>query len=1840
MIGLVQELAGSLRAAIRDKVANLEGAKLELRVVFHGPPLDILEKVFDLLVVDGGLRVQRGSGDEVLFPVLLQVPKLSQGRANPEIGISGVCDEAHLLTLRNSPHCPRYVALVPPGLHTNLSVSTTTSDLGLAAASNAGNATIEDWWRDEFIQELVRKSLLNGFKSPGPQLEQAKRMVEHAVRAADEIDRHRASRRLAWSIVARLFGIPVSTGRFSEQVCVVCGFPPSEDGELHAEEQKRVLHSVASVFVDDGFSAAVKKLKERAEEDVGEALDAFLGHLHAVCDVPPDFERASPFFYAPSIGDEFKAAPPWWLSFTVERWSELLEEDPPQGALQVECLNSLVPYGRGTTAVVRGMVELAINLENRGEEQTQVAVERQGGQRLGRTWQLAVRGKACVSDEEVPTHTTPIRYIASAEGYKPGSLKIVSLANWDPGLVVYCKTAIKTGVPKKARVRRGGPDFEAALLLSGRGRHYIELLVRDDVSVGSVATGNETTGLNEVHQDCAITKLSDHVLGFEVSVEEEGEYDLKFDRGNGQETLRFLLTSDETTAVGCKSEFEKLILRNRQLDKARAMADVQVERQLRIMDLQGWILDAKNIKCSFHPLVLAPDSARRWGTPNWQEDGGTILSLGRFLHDPRPAVGSMQPPRDFVEARVELASMIRGQDGTGVAEAAVLSDWMAKPESAEQVEKYLSSYLRWLESDPDSASWADLILAASLDADPSVLSHEPDAVLLSPLHPVRLAWQALAQQVLHAAYRTQPCPAASILDPDMVPDAIVLPLRTAAGGVKRQLFISVECSSDYWGVLWNGSRLDRIPARTELAPFDGEFGISVGGVSSGFSVSQVQRALDDVSEILSAKPVLNVAISSASGQSSACNEGVFTWCRERLGAGDGDDGRTGEGSLGVIGPRYVHFFDERKSSSRPDDASISNLAEDSSNTIRWFDRIPSAVKPDLGIFAQLETSAPSVDPMEAASPMGFGGLLRHRIRRQLIAGGGSFLSESRMGDAGPPTGEGLADKLSQAIAFLENHGHARAGYTFAPSVHAISAMLNERNADFAAVSSTAVDPACFLGSWLKGAYLWDYELPSYSQRAGDTNGYYLLSKVKPVDQEALRRVLGRLPGCGDLDDNKVSDVILEVARRGIPTVRGMSSGDSGAAGDLGLFLASRLLQDEFRAQGQHIGGLQPVLQDVDGRTVVSMILPVDPFRGYLDDMRRAIEKTSMGLRPDFLVASLSLTGPRIDCRLTPVEVKYRQSMAMTNQDCKDALSQACSLSSLLEAIRKRCEVAGSGSLLWKLGYQHLLLTMLDFGFRVYSQQWRAAASGQWTELHQRTSAAILAGELALEIDQQGRLIAFDGSPYSGPKDVDGDSFQETIVISQKDAAAIATGDPGALFEAIKKAVGQWNLLPSQRPAAGQMSKQDPQSIAGPATSAGDRTGGTIEGVKVEPSVGTTVQPEAVDIAKGKADEIEASAGEKSSGVEHGIRLHIGRTSGAFNEEERYLDICDTRLNQLNMGVVGDLGTGKTQLLKSLIYQIRQGAQDNQGVVPRFLIFDYKKDYSAEDFVTAVGARVVNPYRLPLNLFDVSGAETFPPWLDRYTFFSDVLDKIFSGIGPVQRMQLKQAVKSAYEAASEMGRQATLYDIHYQYRNLLGNKPDSPLSIIDDLVDMELFDPDQTKTSGFGDFFDGVVVISLNALGQDDRRKNMLVAIMLNMFYEYMLKLPKRKYRGVDPQLRTVDSYLLVDEADNIMCYEFDVLKRILLQGREFGVGVILASQYLKHFKAGGTDYREPLLTWFIHKVPNITPQELGALGLTKDLPQLADQVKSLANHYCLYKTANVGGEILRGTPFFEVWKPS
>ncbi|RYD26067.1 MAG: ATP-binding protein, partial [Lysobacteraceae bacterium] len=574
----------------------------------------------------------------------------------------------------------------------------------------------------------------------------------------------------------------------------------------------------------------------------------------------------------------------------------------------------------------------------------------------------------------------------------------------------------------------------------------------------------------------------------------------------------------------------------------------------------------------------------------------------------------------------------------------------------------------------------------------------------------------------------------------------------------------------------------------------------------------------------------------------------------------------------------------------------------------------------------------------------------------------------------------MADKVAACVGTMESLGDRRTGMRFAPNVNAVRDMLETRRTDFVAVSSSAIDPACFLGGWLEDAYLWDYDMPSYSHRAGDTNGYYLLSRVKQADREALSKALGRLPGCAAIEPDQVQDVLLEIARRGIPTIRGLAGDNAGATGDLGLFVAVRLLQDRFRLS--NIGeSLVPVIDGSGEDVTVCIIVPVDPFRGYFSDLARSLGKDRKDAslsRPDLLVIGVKLGADGVRIHLTPVEVKCRPGSVFPPSEVNDALEQARTFSRLLANMLPH----DGQPVAWALGFQHLLLSIIGFGMRVYSQHPDVVGrEAQWSSLHERIAAAILDPRPCVSVDQRGRLIIVDDSPRSGVRDRDDDGFDETITIGSADAGQVVAGDPLAFYDSVRARVGQWDLFPT----AGAFTTGLVQPHADPDVEDIPHAPPVDAGQQGVKEVSVTSEPTVVSVPVSPVAE---------AGTSTGIVLSIGTTVDSFRPGEVQLNISDTRLNQLNMGVVGDLGTGKTQLLKSLIMQISDASEANRGIRPRFLIFDYKRDYSSPEFVKATGARVVKPYRLPLNLFDTSAiGDAAAPWLDRFRFFADVLDKI-------------------------------------------------------------------------------------------------------------------------------------------------------------------------------------------------------------------------------------------------------
>ena len=343
----------------------------------------------------------------------------------------------------------------------------------------------------------------------------------------------------------------------------------------------------------------------------------------------------------------------------------------------------------------------------------------------------------------------------------------------------------------------------------------------------------------------------------------------------------------------------------------------------------------------------------------------------------------------------------------------------------------------------------------------------------------------------------------------------------------------------------------------------------------------------------------------------------------------------------------------------------------------------------------------------------------------------------------------------------------------------------------------------------------------------------------------------------------------------------------------------------------------------------------------------------------------------------------------------------------------------------------------------------------------------------------------------------------------------------------------------------------------------------------------------------------------------------------------------------NTGIIGTMGTGKTQFTKSLITQLYRNQHQNVSGAPiGILIFDYKADYVKEEFVQATKAKVFELHNLPFNPFALFGNK---PMLPRHTAeqFSATLAKSF-GLGPKQQSKILSLVMEAYALAgirpndnnSWTALPPTLRDVWELFISQEKIDYDSLYAALDKLAGFEIFEPMPEKTQSLYDSLDGVVVINLS--GYPEPIQNLVVALTLDLFYTQM---HQKGSSQLDGKYRQISKMVLVDEADNFMSQDFESLRKILKEGREFGVGTILSTQELTHFKTGDNDYSSLILSWVIHQVANIKSQDVRSIFNAKskqDEDSYMAHIRRLEKHFSLHVDGKKNIKKIKDLAFWEI----
>lgn len=377
-----------------------------------------------------------------------------------------------------------------------------------------------------------------------------------------------------------------------------------------------------------------------------------------------------------------------------------------------------------------------------------------------------------------------------------------------------------------------------------------------------------------------------------------------------------------------------------------------------------------------------------------------------------------------------------------------------------------------------------------------------------------------------------------------------------------------------------------------------------------------------------------------------------------------------------------------------------------------------------------------------------------------------------------------------------------------------------------------------------------------------------------------------------------------------------------------------------------------------------------------------------------------------------------------------------------------------------------------------------------------------------------------------------------------------------------------------------------------------------------------------------------------------MMIHFG-TKQDLKKELYWEPNNSSKVFHTNTGIIGTMGTGKTQFTKSLVTQIlRESKYNLNSNEIGILIFDYKGDYNntKEDFIKATNANVYSLCDLPFNPLSLTLSEFPKPMLPLHTANSlkETISKAF-GLGIKQETLFRELIMDAYDkfgikkndSNTWSYKAPTLQDVYNIYINREDLKEDSLYAAFSNIIDFQIFERDSSKTMGLYEFVKGVTVIDLS--GFDPGIQNLVVAITLDLFYSQMQGHGHSKLNG---DLRQLNKFILVDEADNFLSKNFASLKKILKEGREFGVGTILSTQLLSHFSSGDNDYSNYILTWVIHNVSDLNYKDIRYIFNTKNKSEeefIFSKIKRLKKHHSLVKMGDSDNPIsIRDKAFWEL----
>ncbi len=1323
----MKALAEKFIEFIKDalEIRLFRGTDNRVQPVILGPPTDVMEEVFNIMTNNNTSDWVVGDPENPIDIVVLLVYRDIVSSQPDSMGkvLSQKCNWDYAVSIRNSGQ-PCVTLVIPRAWDSRPeSIANATETIGSPRISDDKDFYKKDPW------PFLVGSISNTSNVSETEIHDLLSIVQK-----EALNRTEQRESALWDVVDQLI-----QATQAEDIVKSVGLPNLGNQNLTQKTLKDsndILSDLAKFCAKTGLRNAENELREGAISlCIERPLKELFSHLRDSAGSGTTFNDCPAWYFRPVSNSS-----DWWDHLPYEKIQKLLEEigeSRPTGRLELSCQNALNRDDliKDEPLIVENEVDLQVR-DNKGDIPRSVDFSRKIGRQYDSIYPEYQNGNFI--DASVPDHQQVVAYKTDSDLYRPGTLKLISLSSFQCRGHARISDAVSNPPPV---LQRGSGVFEQEITLQRIGTHEMVVFSAPEVSV---------TTIEKLSEDSPHLSSPDRPATFTIDVEHNDIINISTLGQDGQTlgnwTLRILV--EESLESAPRTRFESLV-RAHQENRGNARPVRPTVSEVRRLE-ESYLQSQESWKGM---VACWSTTTKVFEKIDWTQRCIGNIPLTEILS---PDLDKITPPTSYLSKREDIRQKLETAHRT-IGEIN-LDDQNLIATATD----YLNDYLVWLKQKPEVAVWTDCIAihapSQNIQAGQVIATGEPIGLLLSPLHPLRFAWHCHSQHVLQESLSTKRCPAAGLLDPSACPALFSLPLYRGETQAIWRTFVTVGCNEPHWLLLWNVDHIGDSEEKRCLISILINLGIIPTGLSGGFTGSQTQRALEEVSSILSARASLRVGFIGGSEESFNCVDGLIEWCTKHFHSDEEEDK--------ISFPSSCEVYDLRDNPSYPSAAKIADLSEETRERVRWFSigTKQQSHNMDLVVLDQVGTLDPNGIRSTSKSLIANGALMRFNTRQDI--GNGSILQDSRASRYDGSL-SGIEEKIVKTTTTLENLAKEKGDIShieFRPNQQAIGSRLDQSM--FVAATSSQIDPACFIrGAGTHDAYLWDYELPETLGFDENQAGYYLIAKPSDSMKDAIL-ASARLITSASL---RAESLLEEISKRGIPVLKQLASGGTSARGELGVLLAVRLIQDAFRQGGSGIR--LPVITD----ECMHVLLPVDSYWKPLSQFRKILDPKSSHERPDILVIAIHFPKNeqvRVKVKITPVEVKFRNS-TMPNGEVRQALRQAENLGGLLR------KIWGSTpeNELWSVCSKSLLCQCLEHAFRIYADSnIHGLSDDEWTKKHEDVLHDILTGQASIIVNQAGRLLVFDQSNNTSINDMDGDGQSDTAILSSKDADYLLSGN--------------------------------------------------------------------------------------------------------------------------------------------------------------------------------------------------------------------------------------------------------------------------------------------------------------------------------------------------------------------------------------------------------------------------------------------------------------------------------